>query len=839
MKKLYKHHALFLLPLLPLLVAACHRQEQPEALSGPVGFAVREEIPDFQTKAAEIYRSSDSTPLKGDDIAVWAYNLPAQTSPVSAYLVDGGSASGAVKASYDSKYKYWGTSVSYNTSKRPASYYTRWFAVAPWSVLGSGATLAAFADGTAPTLSYTVPAAAASQHDLMIAVSGTHQVKNEDKVPLTFTHVLTGVRIMADKGLSVTAATISGVYDTGTLDIMSGEWGSHGKSVTTPSFPVDLGAAELWDKSGTYDVVADEGVLLMLPQWLPDGAKLSLTVGGTSLEIDLSGHKWLPGKLVSYYVQDFEKEYHVSIEEEYAAAVSLTSGVATDVAKIRSYYTPVGGSAQSSSGWTVKGVYSTSALAAAGGTGDLPWTAEIAGATGNVGADHDVLRVTASYASSSPSSLSVNEILQAAPERGSETSRWNLSNPSGGDTITESANTYIINAPGYYRLPLVLGNGIKGGAPNTDAYRYGGTSKFVDYKGNAITSPYLHTIGTPTSAQEVWKETAGMVEDLKVQNDTENGLYWLTFRIQASKIAQGCAVVSVKDASGVVMWSWLLWVTDYEPGAGDVACTYSSGGSQVTFMPRNLGWSVDGNISFYAGKDAWVRVESQQNSAVYELVYVHLKGEASSVGHAGHGPFFQWGRMDALPHSSAAGWASVATGGKKPEDLIKNPGKHMRLTHYPYANEGGKLTDFIWWSASATATGQDIATVKTVYDPCPAGYTVPRHDAFNGFSASASTWDATNNGYEFNTGYQASGSGTVYFPAGGRRAGGATGAAVLSPAFGQYWTAVPQGGNTARRLSFESGAVYLPRTDDDQSGDDKNGFFSKAGEHYVRPAREQ
>ena len=83
MKKLDKHHALFLLPLLPLLVAACHRQEQPEALSGPVGFAVQEEIPDFQTKAAEIYRSSDSPPLTGDDIAVWAYNLPAQSSPVS------------------------------------------------------------------------------------------------------------------------------------------------------------------------------------------------------------------------------------------------------------------------------------------------------------------------------------------------------------------------------------------------------------------------------------------------------------------------------------------------------------------------------------------------------------------------------------------------------------------------------------------------------------------------------------------------------------------------------------------------------------------------------------
>ncbi len=819
MTKIFKHYILFLLPLLPI-VASCHRQEQPEVQRGHMGFSVREEIPDFLTKAAEIFRSTDTTPLQGVPIGVWAYNFPSATSGVSAYLVDGGSASGAVKAVYSSESKEWETDVPYNSSKRDLSYYSRWFAVAPWDVLGNGATLASFADGTAPTLTYTVPADAEDQHDLMTAVSGTHKVKGDEVVPLTFTHALTGVRIMADKSAVVSTATISGVYDTGTLDLMSGEWGSHGKSVAVPSYTLDLSASELWDKSGTYDVIKDPGVLLLLPQWLPSGAKLSITVNGVVVEVDLSGHQWLPGKLVTYYVQDFENDYHIVIEETYASAISLTSGVATDVAKIRSYLTPQGGGTENPSGWIVRGIYSTRSLAEAGGSSDLSWNAEIVGASSTVGADHDVLRVTASHAA--PVSSPVNDILQATAPRGSESKRWNLSNPNGGgDSIQESANTYIINAPGHYRLPLVMGNGVKGGAANTNAYRYDGATIFVDYKGNSITNPYLHVSGTPTSAETVWTETSGMVEDLTIQNDTENGLYWLTFNIQASNIEQGCTVVSVKDNSGTVMWSWLLWVTDYELGTGDATCT------NATFMPRNLGWSVDGNVTFQAGGDGWIRVESEQDSSVYELVYVHLPAQVSTVGYAGHGPYFQWGRKDAMP-PTATDWAYRSAGDKSPQELIKYPGHHINSNYYPFISTGGNYIQVNYWSAALTAAGQDLATVKTVYDPCPAGYTVPRHNAFTGLSG---TWldGAGYKGYNFT----ASG-GSVYFPAGGHRNANPSNATIQSEGYGRYWVASPQpgSGNTARRMSISSGVITLPT---DESADNAN----KGMEHYIRPAREE
>ena len=40
------------------------------------------------------------------------------------------------------------------------------------------------------------------------------------------------------------------------------------------------------------------------------------------------------------------------------------------------------------------------------------------------------------------------------------------------------------------------------------------------------------------------------------------------FDVDHSTIRQGNAVVAVLDASGMIMWSWHIWVTDYVPGDG-------------------------------------------------------------------------------------------------------------------------------------------------------------------------------------------------------------------------------------------------------------------------------
>ena len=740
------------------LLFSCQREEADTLPSGNLRFTVTEAAPDWSTKA--------STPLDGAPISVWAYNMPATASPVGDWLVDGGSPS-AVTASYSGGYWKPASSIPFNSSGRAASWYTRWFAVAPQPAAGNGITLGSIAHGTAPTLSFTVPAAAASQPDLVVAATDSRAIDEDSAVPLNFSHVLTGVRLVADATANLTAATLSGVYKSGTLNLLSKEW------------TLNTGVIGSFD----FDFTSPSATLMMLPQWLPAGAKLSYTIDGIEVEADLSGHEWKMGKLVTYRIEG--PEYQIEV-------VEMTDGLSATIA----------GNAP----WKVKGVYSTQALAEAGGTPDLDgsWTVTKVGNT---------LSATV-VPTASAASKTVTALLREAAEQGTSAHPWNLSNRAGwSDKIEESANSYIINAPGWYRIPLVAGNGVKNNLPNTAAY----PSNFVDYKGAAFTSPYLHKssagVGTPTSGGIVWTETSGMVENLSVVQDEENDLYWLTFNVQSSKIAQGCTVVSVKDGSGTVMWSWLLWFTDMEAGAGDVACT------NATFMPRNLGWSVDGTLTgVKPSASAFVRVEVEADSDTYAVVMVHRAAEwTAALPHAGHGPLFQWGRKDAMAPS---GSQATQSSGNTPQDLIKNPDKHFNNSCYAFRESGSTGDVYSWWNADAEVTGYSGKTVKTVYDPCPAGYTVPRLNAFDSFDISVGSWDA---GYTFHS--------SVYFPAKGERGPSGSGTVPMrNTGNGYYWTSSAHGTGTSRRMILTASNVSLPTAPTSQD---------KATENSIRPAREE
>ena len=753
-----KRYLCFPAAALLALLFSCRREEADTLPSGNLRFTITEAAPDWSTKA--------STPLDGAPISVWAYNMPATASPVGDWLLDGGSPS-AVTATYSGGYWKPASSIPFNSSGRAASWYARWFAVAPQPAAGNGITLGSIAHGTAPTLSYTVPAAAASQPDLVVAATEPIAIGRKEVVPLAFRHVLTGIRLVTDATANLTAATLSGVYGSGTLNLLTKEW------------TLNTGVIGSFDFDYTS---ATSATLLMLPQWLPAGAKLSYTVDGIDVEADLSGHEWKMGKLVTYRIEG--PEFRIEV-------VEMTDGLSATI--------------DSNASWKVKGVYSTQALAEAGGTPDLDgsWTAT---KTGNS------LSVTAPAASTV--SKTVTALLREAAEQGTSAHPWNLSNRAGwSDKIEESANSYIINAPGYYRIPLVAGNGVKSNLPNTAAY----PSNFVDYKGAAFTSPYLHKssagVGTPTSGGIVWTETSGMVENLSVEQDEENDLYWLTFNVQASKIEQGCTVVSVKDGSGTVMWSWLLWFTDMEAGAGDVACT------NATFMPRNLGWSVDGTLTgVKPAASAFVRVEVEADSDTYAVVMVHRAAEwTEALPHAGHGPLFQWGRKDAMAPS---GSQATQSSGNTPQDLIKNPDKHFNNSCYAFRESGSTGDVYSWWNADAYVTGYSGKTVKTVYDPCPAGYTVPRLNAFDSFDISVGSWDA---GYTFHS--------SVYFPAKGERGPSGSGTLPMrNTENGYYWTSSAHGTGTSRRMILTASNVSLPTAPTSQD---------KATENSIRPAREE
>ena len=133
----------------------------------------------------------------------------------------------------------------------------------------------------------------------------------------------------------------------------------------------------------------------------------------------------------------------------------------------------------------------------------------------------------------------------------------------------QTANCYVINAPGQYSLPLVYGNAIKDGGTNASAYtsQSSGTyvlKTFVNHLDAAITDPYIYNNAgcTPLDAVLVWQDEENLVTNVRLSSDKHS----LTFDVPQATIKQGNAIVAVRDADSRIMWSWHIWVTDFVPG---------------------------------------------------------------------------------------------------------------------------------------------------------------------------------------------------------------------------------------------------------------------------------
>ena len=329
---------LFLLPA--LLVASCGREGlEPDAGGAGVSFSVSENIPELRTKAPKVFTSAEAD-VQALDFAVWAYNMPAAGSAATAWLLDGGT-SAPVQASYDSEKKDWrpATNISFNTSGRDAAWQTRWFALGPWAAYnGSGANITGLtlADGSAPAPLYTVPSGslAGTRHfDLLAAVSADRSVGTVTPVELKFCHVLTGIRFKREKGLDISNITVSGVYDRAALAMEkvpvdgnlsacvnvdnTGDdtdlWQGRSRSVAAPAFSL---APETWTngrpgdptKETQYDYAAsDADILMMIPQFTPEGAKISITVNGVTVSGDISGCNFVSADFGKISFSSFRK----------------------------------------------------------------------------------------------------------------------------------------------------------------------------------------------------------------------------------------------------------------------------------------------------------------------------------------------------------------------------------------------------------------------------------------------------------------------------------------------------------------------------------------------------
>lgn len=681
-----------------------------------------------------------------------------------------------------------------------SAYKVKFFAYAPTDY--SGCALSASTQAGVPTLTVSVPTDVSKQQDLLTASSGELSGDYRSDVSLTFKHILTAVNFVCGGDMqagTVNSVALKGVYGTGTYNMETNSWILSGFATSfTQTLDKTVDGAD-----GTA-ITTDAQTFMMIPQTLPTDATIEVTFTDSSnerhtLTADIGGTEWPKGSTVTYKLSTTSINWTYTLNVT-GLSSSFTYDGGTKSCSVKSY--KQNGSTTEAIPWTAK--FSTDDGTTWSDT-KPDWLTEFTTA----GSSTSVQTFNATVAAQTAETDKTHtEALQNATAKGSSSSPYNLSNSTGEATVQNTANCYVVSAPGYYSFPLVYGNAIKNSAANSSAYtstKSGTTilTNFVNHLGNAITDPYIskNTGCTPSSAELVWQDAENLVTSIKYNNTGSNGGN-ISFQVDKSTIRQGNAVIAVKDASGNVLWSWHIWVTD-EDLTNTIAVTNYSNETNY-FMPVNLGWCDYGAVT-YAARSCKVKFTAGSLSKEFAI-------NQTEFIFAANNPHYQWGRKDPFPSALSfyrnkpyydksgnvctddPSTCSAGTGTDALKNYILNPDKMT-------GSSKGDKTYYNLWSAGNTTytlSKHDAKVVKTIYDPCPVGFTVPPGRAFTGFTSTGSsvsssgsgingTWDssAAHYGYDFKT--SSTGSNTIFFGYQGYRNQG--GDYQTYDAY--YWTAVP------------------------------------------------
>ena len=430
-----------------------------------------------------------------------------------------------------------------------------------------------------------------------------------------------------------------------------------------------------------------------------------------------------------------------------------------------------------------------------------------------------------------------NDGLKNATVLGSSSAPYDLST-KGGSVNRSTANSYLISAPGHYRIPLVYGNAIENGATNDKSYishAAAGNSdvlyNFQDHAGHNIDNPWIEKTNSGANAsvdgaEVVWADAADLVHSPTIAHDGGNA--FLDFEVKASDIQSGNAVVAVKKG-GTTVWSWHLWFAPKD--ALDKIPVTNHQGVVYNFTKETLGWKPTqwSGTTYTSARTVKVKVEQTvANNGTKQETVINITQNPGSVK-KGATTLYQFGRKDAFP--------GVATSDLKAGGITENAGDNISITngiqhpdlYYTYGYGGSSWYNnygyYNLWSADNTITGgynqgNDNPVVKTVYDPCPVGFKMPANNAFTGFTTTGQNTfmqsefnvDGTSDGqtYQNNFGYNfwtsSSKTATIYFPASGWRGYG-TGFLGNVGSSGFYWSAVPDNQSNGCYLYFHSGLV--------------------------------
>ena len=247
---------------------------------------------------------------------------------------------------------------------------------------------------------------------------------------------------------------------------------------------------------------------------------------------------------------------------------------------------------------------------------------------------------------------------------------------------------------------------VSAGAANCHIVAPGSTLTISAVKGNSAEKL------TFDNAVLVWQDAMSMVKS--VAANASEGVVVVNLNSGLS----GNAVVAARQGETIV-WSWHLWVTDYDPTADPMIYTDKETSTVYTWMDRNLG--ARNNTKYDAGalglmyqwgrKDPFVNADGV-HSSIYVKKYDIDGNLVREVA-------------ERRPTYPADDYESTNL-----ELAIQNP-----TVFYTAPSSAWPVVD--WLTDDAQRQDNDlwggVSKYKTVYDPCPEGWRVPEAGAPWGF----------------------------------------------------------------------------------------------------------
>ena len=725
----------------------------------------------------------------------------------------------------------------------------RFFAVSPNVESYSKMTINNTDASGRPSVEFEVNTDVTKEVDLMTACSGDVQYATQNVQPITsldFRHALTGIRFAVGQNLSWNK-TIDKVELRNVLlkskYVLSKQFNGTGAAWDHTGYSmrgnaVLSGVSVSTSRNPNTTIMGNTGdnyTFYMIPQQLTGLVTAYVhCTDGTEITVPLKG-EWKAGTTRTYKLSQTTSTWTYTLTPTDPSRAANYDETQSQAYGITSYREDPATHVQQAVAWKVVG-YDANNDGTFSMSEKPAWLTSLSKTEGDGGTAAD--QGTATLTKDVTDLLAKrNKALKDATALGSASAPYDLSlhNVQGATIARSTANSYIISAPGHYRIPLVYGNAIENGATNANSYishAAAGNSNvlynFKDHTGANITDPWIEkTNGGANNgvdgAEVVWADAADLVHSPSIVHVGGNA--FLDFEVKASDIQSGNAVVAVKKG-GTTVWSWHLWFAPKD--ALDKIPVTNHQGKVYNFTKEALGWKPTQWSGSTYDKPRTVKVKVEQtvaNNGTKQDAVINITQNPGSVKQ-GATTLYQFGRKDAFP--------GVATSDLKAGGLTENAGDNMTIVNniqnpdkfYIY---GSSLwTNYGYynlWSADNTVTGgynqgNDNPVVKTVYDPCPVGFKMPANNAFTGFTTTGlnstsqsemnvdgtDDWQQWTNNFGHNFWTNSSKTATINFPASGLRSNN-DGSLNYVGGSGYYWAAVPNGTGTGCILNFGSGIV--------------------------------